>query len=141
MRKSKVILLSIIIAMTGVFAGSEAMEMIRKSKGEFRFEDYDSPEEARAVLLEMHPVGSSVDDLVKTLEGAGATIESEIILNEKNKKIYNKSPIGAVGAASYFYNQTGFLPGLSSYKWGGGIPYDKDRKILAIGVSKHYMGL
>lgn len=34
---------------------------------EFRFEDYKTGEEAQAVLLELHPIGSSVEALVERL--------------------------------------------------------------------------
>ena len=39
---------------------------------EFRFEKYKSAEQAKASLLEQHPVGSPVKTLVATLEKAGA---------------------------------------------------------------------
>ncbi len=38
----------------------------------FRFEKYKTAEEARIALLELHPIGSSIEKLVKTLEKAKA---------------------------------------------------------------------
>jgi len=44
--------------------------MFNKFKKGFYFEKYKNAEEAKAALLELHPIGSDVDGLVKTLEGA-----------------------------------------------------------------------
>ena len=41
---------------------------------EFRFEKYKTAEEAKAALLKLHPVGSSVDELALTLQKAGMTV-------------------------------------------------------------------
>lgn len=46
--------------------------MFNKFRDGFYFEKYDTAEEAKAALLELHPIGSDVGELVGTLEGAGA---------------------------------------------------------------------
>jgi hypothetical protein len=122
-------------------ATASAFNFIKGKNMGFRFEDYKTKEEAKAALLKLHPVGSPVDGLLETLRKAGATIEVDMILTEKNKFLFLKAPLNAVGASGYYYNQSGLLPALSSYKWAGGIPYDKDRNIIDIGVGKEYMGL
>jgi len=38
----------------------------------FRFEDYETGDEAKEVLLQNHPIGGNVDKLVKRLEKLGA---------------------------------------------------------------------
>ena len=45
--------------------------MLNKFKDGFYFEKYSTAEEAKEALLELHPIGSDVGELVKTLEGAG----------------------------------------------------------------------
>ena len=45
--------------------------MFNKFKKGFYFEKYKTAEEAQNALLELHPIGSDVGELVKTLERAG----------------------------------------------------------------------
>ena len=44
---------------------------------EFKFEKYKTAADAKAALLELHPVGSSVEDLVNTLQEAGMNIKKD----------------------------------------------------------------
>ena len=45
--------------------------MLNKFKKGFYFEKYENAEEAQKALLELHPIGSDVEDLVSTLDAAG----------------------------------------------------------------------
>lgn len=61
-----------------------------KKEGEFRFEDYKKADDAKEALLTMHPVGSSVDDVVKTLKGVGAKCRLVDGKTNKTTNILNK---------------------------------------------------
>jgi hypothetical protein len=61
--------------------------MFNRFKKGFYFEKYSTAEEAKAALLELHPIGSDVEGLVKTLERAGGKC------NSINKIKYNTKPI------------------------------------------------
>jgi hypothetical protein len=63
-------ILTIILILLGIFIVNGAS--INKFRSGFYFEKYKTAEEAEAALLKLHPIGSSVDELVKTLERAGA---------------------------------------------------------------------
>ena len=45
--------------------------MFNKFRKGFYFEKYSTAEELKTALLELHPIGSDVGELVRTLEGAG----------------------------------------------------------------------
>jgi len=51
--------------------GSEVYAMAQRVDG-FRFEDYETGDEAKKALLRDHPIGSYADDLVQKLEALGA---------------------------------------------------------------------
>ena len=61
--------------------------MFNKFKKGFYFEKYSTAEEAKAALLELHPIGSDVGDLIKTLERAGGKCSTI------NKIKYDTKPI------------------------------------------------
>jgi hypothetical protein len=46
-------------------------DMFNKFKKGFYFEKYKTADEMKETLLELHPIGSSIDGLIKTLEKAG----------------------------------------------------------------------
>lgn len=58
--------LILLIILMGITMEAGAMSMFGKSEG-FRFEDYKKADNAKEALLKMHPIGSNVDGLVKTL--------------------------------------------------------------------------
>lgn len=61
------IIISILLAAT---TNSNA-NMFNKFKKGFYFEKYKTAEEAKVALLELHPIGSGVGELIKTLEQVG----------------------------------------------------------------------
>jgi len=100
----------------------------------FRFEDYDDPVLAKAALLKLHPVGSSLDDLLKTLEKAGAAVRTL-----EGKEIYEEWRTEDFGGVfGYNYYQSKFLYGNI---WGGAIHFDKSRNITKVGLGRNYEGL
>ena len=100
---------------------------------EFRFEKYKTAEEAKAVLLKLHPVESPVDDLVKTLEDAGAECE------KINKKLFaNNSKYERVSEVIHCKKFTGIAETIS---WLVGIFLDDSLKIQDVRVSRTYEGV
>jgi hypothetical protein len=97
---------------------------------EFRFEKYKTAEDAKVVLLKLHPVGSSVDELVETLDKAGG---EEYIPFIEGK--YKKNP--RLKNIVYFRYYSGFL---ELIRWGVSVERYKENKIFNIGVSKMYEG-
>jgi hypothetical protein len=109
-------------------------KFINKFKRGFYFEKYKTADDAKAALLQLHPIGSDVDALVKTLEKAGAKIE-EI----PKKEIYDAwIQEGATAGIGYDYFENKLIYG---YKWGGAITYNEKNEIIDYGLSKHYEGL
>lgn len=65
-------LLISILSLTIITNNNKAeANMFNKFKKGFYFEKYKTAEEAKTALLKLHPIGSDVADLVKTLERAG----------------------------------------------------------------------
>lgn len=96
--------------------------MLNKFKTGFYFEKYNTAEEAKAALLKLHPIGSDVDDLVKTLERAGAYSYKPII----SKKYQNNPELKR--ALWYKYDHitiSSFFP----KKWDMTINFNYDKKI------------
>ena len=81
--KAALLFSTLLLVPTLVTTDSHA-NMINKFKTGFYFEKYETPEEAKAELLKLHPIGSDVEGLVGTLEGAGAKSYKPII-SEKYK--------------------------------------------------------
>ncbi|OFW80267.1 MAG: hypothetical protein A3D15_04325 [Alphaproteobacteria bacterium RIFCSPHIGHO2_02_FULL_40_34] len=83
--KNFLILTISILALTMNTTNNNAeAKMFNKFKKGFYFEKYKTAEEAKAALLELHPIGSDVEGLVETLEGAGAETY-EPVITEKYK--------------------------------------------------------
>jgi hypothetical protein len=59
--------------------------MFNKFRKGFYFEKYKTAEEATNALLELHPIGSDVGGLVKTLEGAGAKLYGTFTREDEKK--------------------------------------------------------
>ena len=69
---STIPLLLLLASMLTISSTNDAnANMFNKFKKGFYFEKYKTAEEARTALLELHPVGSNVGELVRTLERAG----------------------------------------------------------------------
>lgn len=104
---------------------------------DFRFEKFENGNEAKKALLEMHPVGSSVSGLVQTLEKAGSKIK---YINKKDFPYQEWRDKGAAGAIDYDYKQDPYFIIFGLGNWGGITLYDKDKKIISVGVGV-YRGL
>ena len=79
--------------------------MFNKFKTGFYFEKYKTAEEAKTALLKLHPIGSDVGELVRTLERAKSVYSP--ITNPKFKDQYNNM---------IFYKYASF-----PYEWNIGI--------------------
>ncbi|MDX2083624.1 MAG: hypothetical protein SFV53_06540 [Rickettsiales bacterium] len=62
--------------------------MFNRFKKGFYFEKYRTAQEAQTALLEMHPIGSDVEGLLKTLEATGAKCGSITNPDYKDKPEY-----------------------------------------------------
>jgi hypothetical protein len=86
--------------------------------------------------LELHPIGSDVGELVKTLEGAGAVVAERDM--ENYKKFYSKEFLewknnGNVKAYAINYdNASPFFIVLNKLQWSGDIWVDQEEKITFI---------
>jgi hypothetical protein len=105
--------------------------IFNKFKKGFYFEKYSTAEEAKAALLELHPIGSDVGELVKTLERAGAkvkkykTSKAEILSYPDSKVEY------------YFFKYFQKTFPIFGYNWGGSIDFNKKIKIEKFYISKY----
>ena len=110
--------------------------MFNRFREGFYFEKYKTAEEAKAALLEMHPIGSSVESLIKTLEGAGCVIkkvdQQQLDLAKKTNSKYRK-----VDEIINCKAATGFL---NWVEWRISVTV-KNKKIDDIGIGKEYTGL
>ena len=114
--------------------------MFNKFKKGFYFEKYSTAEEAKAALLELHPIGSDVGELVKTLERAGAEVEK---LNDDNyKKFYPRefNKWKSKGNANHYiikYDKASyFFVILNWIEWKGNLWTNNDNKITFINFYK-----
>ena len=109
--------------------------MFNRFKKGFYFEKYSTAEEAKAALLELHPIGSDAGDLIKTLERAGAEVSEMKEYELKNiKRDFNE-----VWIKSYSYSNESFINPL---RFGGGIVYNKSSiKLVDLGLIIEYKGL
>ena len=105
--------------------------MFNRFKKGFYFEKYSTAEEAKAALLELHPIGSDVEGLVKTLERAGAdvkkykTSKAEILSYPDSKVEY------------YFFKYFQKTFPIFGYNWGGSIDFNKKTKIEKFYIGKY----
>ena len=86
--KSLILSLFVLFLSLTTTANNANANMFNKFKNGFYFEKYKTAEEAKAALLELHPIGSDVEGVVRTLTGAGAvnrTIESKFLFLDKRK--------------------------------------------------------
>jgi hypothetical protein len=158
--KNFLIVLSISILSLAITTSNNAeAKMFNKFKKGFYFEKYKTAEEAKAELLKLHPIGSDVEGLVRTLEGAGAIFAKRIskddaLPDKENKKYFYKAVKNIVEPNHYKYtsvkvpNSTYFLSifelntgKLNPLLWKVFVWYDKNKNLTEIDVVKNYMGL
>ena len=70
MKKLLIIVLVSVVSIALISTAANANMFNRFKKG-FYFEKYKTADEAKDALLDMHPIGSDVSELIKTLERAG----------------------------------------------------------------------
>ena len=114
--------------------------MFNRFKKGFYFEKYSTAEEAKAALLELHPIGSDVGDLIKTLERAGANVSERNLNNYKKfyPREFNKWK-GKGNANHYIvkYDRASyFFVILNWIEWDGNIWTNNDNKITFINFYK-----
>lgn len=132
------VLLFFLVPMMLITPNAQA-KFINKLKDGFYFEKYKTEDEARTALLQLHPIGSDVDGLIKTLKEAGAEIKKRDPSSFSRFKEYDIWwEQGTVGIYSYRYNNKNLI---NPVKWGGGIRIDKNNRIINFGVGREYMGL
>ena len=98
----------------------------------FRFEQYNSAADAKAALLKLHPVGSSVEDLVNTLEGAGANPYAPFI----SPKYRSNPDLKSILRFKYIH-RTPFS--LFPKEWSLSAKYTENNKIEFISI-QYYQG-
>ena len=134
--------------------------MFNRFREGFYFEKYKTAEEARAALLELHPIGSDIEGLVGTLEGAGAKhIKTFTREDEKNnphagyftktlpsqdplpkKTIFSKVRIdNSASLVRDFELNVGII--INPLLWKAYVWTDNDDKIIDFIILKEYVGL
>jgi len=159
MKKVKLILLSIVILTTTFMVGSNAMEIIRKEQGVFRFEDYDNAIEIQNELLKKYPTGSNINNLKNFLIDSNAVYigEKEINKNERIKQLNTlfsenkdnteyKKQLSKIqqereGNISFFRYSKSSSFGSISAGWMIKVFISNDKEIKNIEVSKELTGI
>jgi hypothetical protein len=118
-------IVTILLILLGVFIMNGGA--INKFKPGFYFEKYKTIEEVKKELLKLYPIGSDVEDLVKTLELSGAE-QYQPYITEK----YRSNPnLKYMFWYKYkYYN----LNSMFSKSWTISIKKDKDSKLEVISV-------
>ena len=158
--KKTFLITALILAPLLLTANNANANMFNKFKKGFYFEKYKTADEANVALLKLHPIGSNVDELVKTLEKAGAKLNvlvtrQDATLDRKKEKYFFKGLLSTVEPNHYRYDavkvsnsavvakfyegHTGFI--ISPLLWKIGIWYDKNNNITDVSILKEYMGL
>ena len=140
-KRSNLVTALLTIFLLAISTNQAQANMFNRFREGFYFEKYKTAEEAKAALLEMHPIGSSVESLIKTLEGAGAKVTEDSegnLENYKKFKQYDKWwKEGTVKILHYEYDKASpFFVVLNYIQWKGGIWVDKNDKIIFLGVHK-----
>ncbi len=143
--QQKFIAKSLLVLLLSIFAISSTNDananMFNRFKKGFYFEKYKTAEEARVALLELHPVGSDVGELVKTLERAGAKVtqdSEESLKNYKKFKQYDEWwKDGTTKIYHYSYDKASpFFVVLNNIEWRGGIWINKSNKVTFLSANK-----
>lgn len=157
--KNFLILILSIITLTMISNNNAEANMFNKFKKGFYFEKYSTAEEAKAALLELHPIGSDVDALVRTLEGAEMsiieTVTKEDAIKDKSKEKYFFKIVDHLIEPNHYKSDYVKVPNstnaVSIYEYNAGVInpllwkiwiwYDKNNKVTELDIVKHYMGL
>jgi hypothetical protein len=120
--------------------------MLNKFKDGFYFEKYSTADEAKEALLELHPIGSDVGDLVKTLEGAnGKFINSinrkDLLSNPVREKEYFSEDVSKTASVKYRYEYDTGIWLINPITWFVSIYCDSNNNITNLHLSRSYMGL
>ncbi|MBU6140977.1 MAG: hypothetical protein KGP29_05455 [Proteobacteria bacterium] len=144
--KQKNLTTSLLLTALMLFASTNQANanMFNKFRKGFYFEKYNTAEEATNALLELHPIGSDVEGLIKTLEGAGAVVTEESEKDLENyKKFYPKEysewrKNGNLKTYRASYDKASpFFVFINYLKWSSDIWVGKDNKITSIKVHKN----
>jgi hypothetical protein len=107
----------------------------------FYFEKYSTAKEANNALLQLHPIGSDVNALVKTLEKAGGKVKEESLESYyeykkfKKREKWWKKDVAMILDIKYD-KASPFFVIINWIKWGGSIQADRNKSILFIGLYK-----
>ena len=113
----------IIVLASGLFLCRKTL--VSKLSPGFRFEKYKTAEDAKRALLQLHPVGSDVDDLIETLKKIGVDCKVD------------HTQYGTFTTGEYVQYKA-----LFGYDWGVRVKHSEadEKKIEFIVVWKHYDG-
>ncbi len=141
-------LIKITILLTSFLVTNKNSEakMFNKFKKGFYFEKYKTAEEAKAVLLELHPIGSDVDGLLKRLEGAnGKFIDSinrkDLSSDPVREREYFSENISKTASKIYEYHYETGVWLINPITWFVLIYCDSNNIITDLHLSRSYMGL
>ena len=154
MKKPLIIFLSIFSLATIALISTSHANMFNKFKKGFYFEKYSNAEEAKAELIRLHPIGSDVGELVKTLEKAGGkkikvATKMEVVNNNKERLFYKLVPLGDNSYKEIKLDDAAISVTVLEYKVGVINPFiwkvfiwaDKNNLVVDFNVVKYYMGL
>ena len=133
-------LLAIAAILSSLLASASPAQanIFNKFREGFYFEKYSTVEEAKEEILKLHPIGSDADELIKTLEKAGAIIAKEDIENYKKFVEYNEWwEQGTVRIYNVKYDKASpFFVIINYIIWSGSIRADKNNKIISFAIEK-----
>jgi len=119
--------------------------MFNKFKKGFYFEKYKTAEEAKSDLLELHPIGSDVEGLIRTLEGADAkfinSINRKDLLSDPVKEREYFYEVSKSASIRHRYEYKFGIPLVNPMKWFILIYCDENNFITDIYLNRSYMGL
>ena len=128
---SSTLAFTLILTLAIISTSNANANIFNKFKKGFYFEKYSTAEEAKAALLELHPIGSDVGDLIKTLERAG----TEVKKYKTSKAEILSYPDSKVEYYFFKYFQKTFP--IFGYNWGGSIDFNKKTKIEKFHIGKY----
>ena len=138
-KRSNLTTVLLTIFLLAISVNQAQANMFNRFREGFYFEKYKTAEEAKAALLEMHPIGSSVESLIKTLKGAGAKVTEEDFGDYK--KFYTEEWKREGREKTYSYKYDGASPFfriINRLIWSGFIGVDSNGSITSIGSSGRY---
>lgn len=140
--KSLILFLSVLsLSLVAPINNNAEANMFNKFKKGFYFEKYKTAEEAKAALLELHPIGSDVEGLVKTLNNGGAEISEEDLNSYYNYRQFGKREEWWKNDMKNIYKikydkASSFFVVLNWIEWTGTIQSDQNGKILDLGIHR-----